>query len=114
MNTAILAVRQKMQQAPANRKVDVDLNYITSRGNWYLQSWKGDVRKSGGVATNIGVHFFDMLHFVYGGLQHSVVHLATTTKAAGSLAYPNARVPWSLSLVVNGVPYAKRSKGNSQ
>jgi UDP-N-acetyl-2-amino-2-deoxyglucuronate dehydrogenase len=70
LHPAILAVRQKMQQAPADQKVDVDLTYITSRGNWYLQSWKGDERKSGGVATNIGVHFFDMLHFVYGAQHH--------------------------------------------
>jgi UDP-N-acetyl-2-amino-2-deoxyglucuronate dehydrogenase len=111
LHPAILAVRQKMQQAPSDRKVDVDLTYITSRGNWYLQSWKGDVRKSGGVATNIGVHFFDMLHFVYGGLQHSVVHLATPTKAAGYLEYQHARVRWFLSIDVNDVPDTERAKG---
>jgi len=111
LHPAILAVRQKMQQSPADRKVDVDLTYITSRGNWYLQSWKGDERKSGGVATNIGVHFFDMLHFVYGDLQQSVVHLATPTKAAGYLEYQRARVRWFLSIDVNDVPDAERAKG---
>jgi UDP-N-acetyl-2-amino-2-deoxyglucuronate dehydrogenase len=111
LHPAILAVRQRMQQAPKDTKVDVDLTYITSRGNWYLQSWKGDERKSGGVATNIGVHFFDMLHFVYGALQQSVVHLSTPTKAAGYLEYAQARVRWFLSIDVNDVPDAERSKG---
>lgn len=111
LHPAILAVRQKMQQAPCKHKVDVDLTYITSRGNWYLQSWKGDDRKSGGVATNIGVHFFDMLHFVYGKLQCSTVHLRTPTKAAGYLEYEQARVRWFLSIDVNDVPAVERAKG---
>jgi UDP-N-acetyl-2-amino-2-deoxyglucuronate dehydrogenase len=111
LHPAILAVRQKMQQAPKDSKVDVDLTYVTSRGNWYLQSWKGDERKSGGVATNIGVHFFDMLHFVYGALQQSVVHLSTPTKAAGYLEYAQARVRWFLSIDVNDVPDAERVRG---
>jgi UDP-N-acetyl-2-amino-2-deoxyglucuronate dehydrogenase len=111
LHPAILALRQKMQLAPADSKVDVDLTYITSRGNWYLQSWKGDERKSGGVATNIGVHFFDMLHFVYGALQQSVVHLATPTKAAGFLEYRRARVRWFLSIDVNDVPATERANG---
>jgi UDP-N-acetyl-2-amino-2-deoxyglucuronate dehydrogenase len=111
LHPAILAVRQRMQQSSANTKVDVDLTYITSRGHWYLQSWKGDERKSGGVATNIGVHFFDMLHFVYGALQQSVVHLATPTKAAGYLEYEKARVRWFLSIDVNDVPEAERARG---
>lgn len=111
LHPAILAVRHRMQHAPNGRKVDVDLTYITSRGNWYLQSWKGDERKSGGVATNIGVHFFDMLHFLYGGVQQSLVHLATSTKAAGYLEYERARVRWFLSIDVNDVPEPERAKG---
>lgn len=111
LHPAILAVRQKMQQSPPGHKVDVDLTYITSRGSWYLQSWKGDDRKSGGVATNIGVHFFDMLHFVYGQLQHSKVHLSTPTKAGGYLEYEHARVRWFLSIDVNDVPALERNKG---
>jgi UDP-N-acetyl-2-amino-2-deoxyglucuronate dehydrogenase len=111
LHPAILAVRQKMEQAPKDRKVDVDLTYIASRGNWYMQSWKGDERKSGGVATNIGVHFFDMLHFVYGALQHSEMHLNTPTKAAGYLEYTQARVRWFLSIDVNDVPAEERTKG---
>jgi UDP-N-acetyl-2-amino-2-deoxyglucuronate dehydrogenase len=111
LHPAILTVREKMQQTPNDHKVDVDLTYITSRGNWYLQSWKGEERKSGGVATNIGVHFFDMLHFVYGGLQHSIVHLASSTKAAGYLEYERARVRWFLSIDVDDVPQTEREKG---
>lgn len=111
LHPAILALRQKTLQAAADRKADVDLTYVTSRGKWYLQSWKGDERKSGGVATNIGVHFFDMLHFVYGPLQHSVVHLSTATKAAGYLEYARARVRWFLSIDVNDVPATERAKG---
>lgn len=111
LHPAILAVRERVQRSIFNTKVDVDLTYITSRGQWYLQSWKGDVRKSGGVATNIGVHFFDMLHFVYGALQQSFVHLSTPTKAAGYLEYEKARVRWFLSIDVNDVPEAERAKG---
>jgi UDP-N-acetyl-2-amino-2-deoxyglucuronate dehydrogenase len=76
----------------------VDLTYITSRGRWYLQSWKGDIKKSGGIATNIGVHFFDMLHFIFGGIQDNIVHYASETRAAGYLEYENARVRWFLSV----------------
>jgi UDP-N-acetyl-2-amino-2-deoxyglucuronate dehydrogenase len=111
LHPAIIALRDRMQNAPADAKAEVDLTYITSRGNWYLQSWKGDEKKSGGIATNIGVHFYDMLHFVYGALQANVVHLNTPTKAAGYLEYEKARVRWFLSLDVNDVPEAERAKG---
>lgn len=101
---AILALRDKVQQAPADRKFDVELTYITSRGKWYHESWKGDSRKSFGVATNIGVHFFDMLHFIFGSLQHSQVHLRNESKAAGYLEYERARVRWFLSIDVRDLP----------
>lgn len=112
LHPSILKLRKKTQQATKDNKVDVDLTYITARGNWYLQSWKGDERKSGGVATNIGVHFFDMLHFVYGALQQSVVHLRLPTKSAGYLEYERARVRWFLSIDVDDLPDAERAKGN--
>lgn len=111
LHPAIIALRDRMAANPANGKVDVDLTYITSRGNWYLKSWKGAERKSGGIATNIGVHFYDMLHFVYGALQENIVHMSTPTKAAGYLEYERARVRWFLSLDVNDVPEAERAKG---
>tara|TARA_R100000687_G_C6449135_1_gene164337 strand:+ start:397 stop:1341 length:945 start_codon:yes stop_codon:yes gene_type:complete len=111
LHPAILALRDRVAQMPAGEKVDVDLTYITSRGNWYLKSWKGLNEKSGGIATNIGVHFYDMLHFVYGNVQENIVHLNTPTKAAGYLEYERARVRWFLSLDVNDVPEEERAKG---
>lgn len=111
LHPAILALRDRVAALPKDRKVDVDLTYITSRGNWYLKSWKGFTEKSGGIATNIGVHFYDMLHFVYGALQKNIVHLSTPTKAAGYLEYERARVRWFLSIDVNDVPEAERAKG---
>lgn len=111
LHPAILALRDRVAKMPVDEKVDVDLTYITSRGNWYLKSWKGLTEKSGGIATNIGVHFYDMLHFVYGAVQENIVHLNTPTKAAGYLEYERARVRWFLSLDVNDVPDEERAKG---
>lgn len=111
LHPAILELRNRMERNPLTKKVDVELTYVTSRGNWYLQSWKGDERKSGGVATNIGVHFFDVLYFLYGGLQQSLVHLAEPTKAAGYLEYERARVRWFLSIDINDIPPEERVRG---
>jgi UDP-N-acetyl-2-amino-2-deoxyglucuronate dehydrogenase len=111
LHQAIIDVRNRVAAKPNDTKADVDLTYITSRGNWYLKSWKGFNEKSGGIATNIGVHFYDMLHFVYGKLQQNIVHMNTPTKAAGYLEYEKARVRWFLSLDVNDVPAAERAKG---
>ncbi len=101
---AILKLRQKVAAAPADTKFDVELTYITSRGKWYMESWKGDPRKSFGVATNIGVHFYDMLHFIFGKLQRNVVHYSAESKAAGYLEYERARVRWFLSIDANDLP----------
>lgn len=111
LHPSIVALREKVQSVDQDTKYDVDLTYITSRGQWYLQSWKGNTDKSGGIATNIGVHFYDMLHFVFGEVQQSVVHLATPIKTAGYLEYERARVRWFLSIDVNDVPQAERAKG---
>lgn len=111
LHPAILALRERVSKMPADEKMDVDLTYITSRGNWYLKSWKGLTEKSGGIATNIGVHFYDMLHFVYGKVQENIVHMNTPTKAAGYLEYERARVRWFLSLDCNDVPGEERAKG---
>ena len=93
-----------MSAAPKNTKFDVDLTYITSRGKWYAASWKGDPRKSFGIATNIGVHFFDMLHFIFGPLQHNRVHFLSESKAGGYLEYQGARVRWFLSVDASDLP----------
>lgn len=107
---AILALRDKVAAAPAHQVFDVELTYITSRGKWYAESWKGDPRKSFGVATNIGVHFYDMLHFVFGKLKRNVVHHSGEAKAAGYLEYERARVRWFLSIDANDLPDSVKGK----
>lgn len=107
---AILKLRDKVAAAPADTKFDVELTYITSRGKWYAESWKGDPRKSFGVATNIGVHFYDMLHFIFGKLQRNVVHYSGEAKAAGYLEYERARVRWFLSIDANDLPEGVKGK----
>lgn len=103
-HNAILKLKDKVALAPTNTKFDVELTYITSRGRWYLESWKGDDRKSFGVATNIGVHFYDMLHFIFGNLRENKVHYSDQFKAAGYLEYERARVRWFLSIDANDLP----------
>ena len=112
VHPAIIALKEKVAANQSGGKFDVDLTYITSRGKWYLQSWKGEEAKSGGIATNIGVHFYDMLHFVFGELQTNVVHLNEATRAAGYLEYANARVRWFLSIDANDLPAAAIEKGS--
>lgn len=107
---AIIGLRNKVAVAQQDTKFDVDLTYITSRGKWYGASWKGDPRKSFGVATNIGVHFFDMLHFIFGALQRNEVHYHSETKAGGYLEYQRARVRWFLSIDANDLPDAIKGK----
>ncbi|OLO09875.1 oxidoreductase [Chromohalobacter japonicus] len=107
---AILDLKQKVEQEQRDDKHEVELTYITSRGKWYMESWKGDPRKSFGVATNIGVHFFDMLHFIFGDLQKNVLHYASDKKAAGYLEYEKARVPWFLSIDVSDLPESVQGK----
>lgn len=107
---AILKLKEKVAAAPTDTKFDVELTYITSRGRWYAESWKGDPRKAFGVATNIGVHFFDMLHFIFGKLQRNVVHHVGDAKAAGYLEYERARVRWFLSIDANDLPDEVKGK----
>lgn len=112
VHPAIVALREKLMGEPiTHRKHEVDLAYVTSRGRWYLQSWKADEKKSGGIATNIGVHFFDMLHFLFGELQQNQVHHVADTKAGGYLEYERARVRWFLSIDIADVPANLRVKG---
>ena len=111
VHPAIIELRQRVLSGPSDRKREVDLTYITSRGQWYLQSWKGQEKKSGGIATNIGVHFFDMLHFIFGEVQENRVHLVEETRSSGYLEYERARVRWFLSIDVNDVPQSAREHG---
>lgn len=112
VHPTITALREKVTRESNGTKHDVDLTYVTSRGHWYLQSWKGEEKKSGGIATNIGVHFFDMLHFVFGELQQNEVHFSSPTKAGGYLEYAHARVRWFLSIDADDVPAKKLAEGN--
>jgi len=104
LHPAIIALKQRIDQEQRDTKHDVDLTYITSRGRWYLQSWKGDAEKSGGVTMNIGVHFFDMLTWIFGRPDFSSVNVLDATRAAGYLELKNARVRWFLSLDRNDLP----------
>lgn len=111
LHPSIIELKKKVDATPDTAKFDVDLTYITSRGRWYLQSWKGDVKKSGGIATNIGVHFFDMLQYIFGKLQTNIIHAHGDEKAGGILEYDRARVRWFLSLDLEEVPEDLRQAG---
>lgn len=104
LHPSIIALRDKVQNAPSGKIFDVDLTYMTSRGKWYLKSWKGADEKSGGVATNIGVHFYDMLHFIFGDVTHNEVHYRDSKTTAGYLEFERARVRWFLSIDSNHLP----------
>lgn len=104
LHPSIIALREKVQNAPKDKVFDVELTYMTSRGKWYLKSWKGVDNKSGGVATNIGVHFYDMLHFIFGDVIHNEVHHRDEKTAAGYLEFERARVKWFLSIDANNLP----------
>lgn len=111
VHPTVLILRDEILKSDKHTKYDVDLTYVTSRGRWYLQSWKGDAAKSGGIATNIGVHFFDMLYFLFGNVQSSQIYLSSAIKAGGFLEFERARVRWYLSLDVTDVPAAARDAG---
>lgn len=98
LHDSIVALKKKIEAGPSGKIYDVDLTYITSRGNWYYTSWKGDERKSGGIATNIGVHFYDMLTWVFGSVRSNVVHVASHDRVAGYLELERARVRYFLSI----------------
>jgi len=104
-------LKEKIKNGPKGKVYDVDLSYVTSRGNWYSISWKGDIQKSGGVATNIGIHFFDMLSWIFGSSGKNIVHLSEPHKAAGFLELENARVRWFLSLDYDDIPEKVKLSG---
>ena len=98
LHPAIVALKKKVEEGPKDKIYDVDLTYITSRGYWYYTSWKGDINKSGGIATNIGVHFYDMLSWIFGDVQKNIVHVASHDRVAGYLELKRARVRYFLSI----------------
>lgn len=104
LHPSIIQLKQQINAQQSKTKHEVDLTYITSRGKWYDISWKGDAEKSGGVATNIGVHFFDMLSWIFGAVQDIETHVHEKHKAAGYLEFENARVRWFLSIDSQDLP----------
>jgi UDP-N-acetyl-2-amino-2-deoxyglucuronate dehydrogenase len=111
LHPKILELRDKIMNGPKGEIYDIDMTYVTSRGNWYSISWKGDIQKSGGIATNIGIHFFDMLSWIFGDTRKNIVHLSEPHKAAGYLELENARVRWFLSVDYNDIPSSVKEKG---
>jgi len=106
-----MALKKKIETDPTPHTYEIDLTYITGRGRWYFYSWKGDEDKSGGIVTNIGVHFFDMLIWIFGNVRKNVVHLRGSDRAAGYLELEKARVRWFLSLKCDDIPSAVRMAG---
>lgn len=104
LHASINQLKQKIEAGPKDKIYDVDLTYITYRGNWYYTSWKGDINKSGGISTNIGVHFYDMLAWVFGDIQKNVVHVLSHDRAAGYLEFKQARVRYFLSINAEHLP----------
>jgi UDP-N-acetyl-2-amino-2-deoxyglucuronate dehydrogenase len=111
LHPSIKALHETVMLGPKDKVYDLDLTYITSRGNWYARSWKGDLSKSGGIATNIGVHFFDMLTWVFGNMKENIVHVLNDTKAAGLLRLEHASIRWFLSIDYNDIPVDLRNAG---
>ncbi len=112
LHPTIIALREKILKGSPNKIYDVDLKYITSRGNWYHSSWKGDLSKSGGIATNIGIHFFDMLIWIFGPVTNLHVNQLKADHASGSLELEKARVNWFLSINFDHLP--EDVKGNNK
>ena len=113
VHPAIIKLKEKLEANTDSRKFDVDLTYITPRGAWYGMSWKGDQHKSGGITSNIGIHFFDLLIWLFGSVQDSRVHLHNRDRASGFLELANARVRWFLSLNREDLPEDKERLGNT-
>ncbi|NOR86654.1 MAG: oxidoreductase [Bacteroidales bacterium] len=111
LHPSIIALKKKIEEGPKGKIYDVDLSYITSRGRWYHVSWKGDLEKSGGIATNIGVHFFDMLSYIFGPVKENLVHCLKVDKAGGYLELERAKVRWFLSLDYNDIPADIKNTG---
>ena len=111
LHPTIIALKEKIAAAPVDKKYAVNLQYITSRGNWYHTSWKGDIQKSGGIATNIGVHFFDMLMWIFGPVKENNVIQHTTDTAEGNLILKKANVNWMLSIDANTLPAEIKTTG---
>ena len=113
LHKSIKELKSKIEKGPKDKIYDIDLTYLTSRGNWYYTSWKGDSSKSGGIATNIGVHFFDMLSWIFGDVKSNTVHIHTHDRSSGFLELERARIRWFLSINPEHVPNDIKKQGLS-
>jgi len=107
LHPSIVALKEKVEselKENPNKRYQIDLTYLTSRGKWYFISWKGDESKSGGIASNIGVHFYDMLTWIFGDVKENIVHIKTPFANAGSLTLEHADVRWFLSVNYDYIP----------
>ena len=111
LHSAIVALKEKIDSEKDGKMHEVNLDYITSRGHWYYASWKGDIQKSGGIATNIGVHFFDMLMWIFGDVKENIVHEHSKDTASGILKLEKANVKWRLSIDADNLPEDIRAAG---
>ena len=111
LHPSIIALKKQIEEGPKDKIYELDLTYITSRGHWYFASWKGDESKSGGIATNIGVHFYDMLSWLFGDVEENIVHVYEPKRASGFLGFKRARVRWFLSVDYNAIPEDVKAKG---
>jgi len=111
LHPALIALKKRIAAEPAHKIHDVNLTYITSRGKWYYASWKGDLAKSGGIATNIGVHFYDMLTWLFGNIRENTVHIHTHDRASGFIELDRAKAKWFLSINADTLPEAAKAKG---
>lgn len=114
LHPAIIALRERVAAAIAaepGKQFDVDLTYLTSRGTWYFASWKGEDKKSGGIAANIGIHFYDMLLWVFGPVKDSRVTVLTPDAGSGVIEFANARARWFLSVNADYLPDHIKEKG---
>lgn len=107
---AIIELKKYVSEGSKQKIYDIKLTYITSRGNWYYRSWKGNIEKSGGIATNIGVHFFDMLTWIFGDVKENVVFEHNQSKASGFLKLTNANINWKLSIDSDDLPEQAKEK----
>lgn len=111
LHPSVIELKKRIDAGPKNEVYDIDLQYYTSRGKWYHHSWKGDINKSGGIATNIGVHFFDMLMWIFGDVIENEVHEHGKSKAAGFLRLEKARINWVLSVDYDNIPQRIKDTG---
>ena len=110
---SIVDLKRRIDSSDKNKIYDVDLTYLTSRGSWYYTSWKGDKTKSGGISTNIGIHFFDILCWIFGDVKRNTVNIRSHDRAGGFLEFEKARVRWFLSINYDLIPLDQKLEKNT-